>query len=99
MAEGRWEEFGAESVETFTKRVAATLDTIINRFPGQRVAAVCHGGVVNVALAVVLEMDRVLWFDPRYTSLSRVMASRTGVRSVVSVNEHGHLEGRREMLQ
>jgi 2,3-bisphosphoglycerate-dependent phosphoglycerate mutase len=96
MYEGRWEEFGGESTETFRSRVAATLDEVVAAHPGRRVVAVCHGGVINVALAVVLGLDRHLWFDPHYTSLSRMVASRTGVRSLASLNERAHLVARRE---
>jgi probable phosphoglycerate mutase len=52
---------------------------------------VCHGGTVNVFLAHVLGLDRPLFFEPEYTSISRVAASRNGPRSVVSINETGHL--------
>ena len=96
MYEGRWEEFGGESTDTFRARVAATLDEVVTAHPGRRVVAVCHGGVINVALAVVLGLDRHLWFDPHYTSLSRMVASRTGVRSLASLNERAHLVARRE---
>jgi broad specificity phosphatase PhoE len=96
MYEGRWEEFGAESTETFRARVAATLDEIVDRNAGRRVVAVCHGGVINVACAVTLGLDRHLWFEPHYTSLTRMVASRTGVRSLASLNERAHLEARRE---
>jgi len=96
MIEGRWESFGGESTETFTARIEATLDGLIAGHPGERVVAVCHGGVINVALAIVLGLDRLLWFDPHYTSLSRMVASRTGVRSLASLNENAHLIARRE---
>jgi 2,3-bisphosphoglycerate-dependent phosphoglycerate mutase len=96
MYEGRWEDFGAESTETFRSRVAATLDEVVAAHPGRRVVAVCHGGVINVALAVVLGLDSHLGFDPHYSSLSRMVASRTGVRSLASLNERAHLVARRE---
>jgi probable phosphoglycerate mutase len=96
MIEGRWESFGGESTAVFRDRVARTIDEIVGTYPGRRVVAVCHGGVINVAFAVVLGLDQMLWFDPQYTSLSRMAASRNGARSVVSVNEHAHLEGTRE---
>jgi probable phosphoglycerate mutase len=96
MYEGRWEEFGAESTETFRARVASTLEQIVGAHPGRRVVAVCHGGVINVAFALALGLDRHLWFEPHYTSLSRMVASRTGVRSVASLNERAHLDGKRE---
>jgi 2,3-bisphosphoglycerate-dependent phosphoglycerate mutase len=97
MYEGRWEEFGAESTETFRARIAATLDEVVAAHPGKRVVAVCHGGVINVAMAIVLGLERHLWFEPHYTSLSRMVASRTGVRSLASLNERAHLEARREI--
>ena len=68
-------------------RVAASIDEIVAAHPGRRVVAVCHGGVINVAFAIALGLDRHLWFEPHYTSLSRMVASRTGVRSVASINE------------
>jgi 2,3-bisphosphoglycerate-dependent phosphoglycerate mutase len=96
MVEGRWTDFGGEAPDVFTRRVAGAVDEIVGRYPGQNVVAVCHGGVINVALASVLGVARPLWFDPMYTSISRMAASRGGVRSIVSVNERAHLEARRE---
>jgi len=96
MVEGRWEELGADPAHVFKARVAQCVDEIVDRFPGRRVVAVCHGGVVNCALASILEIDRYLWFEPYYTSISRVIASRSGVRIVVSLNERAHLEATRD---
>ncbi len=97
MAEGRWESFGGESTSVFRTRIAKTMDEIIGAHPGERVVAVCHGGVINVALAIVLDLDQMLWFDPHYTSLSRMIASRNGVRSLSSLNERAHLEATRDV--
>jgi 2,3-bisphosphoglycerate-dependent phosphoglycerate mutase len=91
MIEGRWEELGGEDPERFQARIVPVVDAIIGRFPGGRVAAVCHGGVINVYLAALLGMERHLWFEPGYTSISRVAAARTGERSVVTLNETAHL--------
>ena len=99
MVEGRWEEFGAAPAAEFKARVAHTVEEIVGRYPGQRVVAVCHGGVINCALASILELDRHLWFEPAYTSISRVVASRSGVRSLVSLNERAHLEATRDAPQ
>ncbi len=96
MVEGRWADFSGEPPEEFRARLHGALDAIVREHPGQRVLAVCHGGVINVMLAIVLGLDRHLWFEPAYTSISRVVASRGGVRSVASVNETGHLLGVRE---
>ena len=54
------------------------------------------GGVINVALGSVLGVVPPLWFEPGYTSVSRMIASRTGIRSVASLNELAHLEAKRE---
>jgi probable phosphoglycerate mutase len=96
MVDGRWEEFGGEPPAEFRVRVATTLDRVIGASAGQRVLVVCHGGVINVALALVLDLDRHLWFDPGYTSISRIVASRHGIRSVAAVNETAHLIAKRE---
>jgi broad specificity phosphatase PhoE len=96
MVEGRWTDFGGEAPDVFARRVSQAVDDIVGRFPGKNVVAVCHGGVINVALAGVLGIARPLWFDPMYTSISRIAAARSGVRSIVSVNERAHLEARRE---
>jgi probable phosphoglycerate mutase len=96
MVDGRWDEFGADLPEVFRARIDAVTATLIERFPGKRVVAVCHGGVINVALGSVLGIVQPLWFEPGYSSLSRMIASRTGIRSVASLNELAHLEAKRE---
>lgn len=96
MIEGRWDELGGEPPDRFRARIVPCVDGIIERFPGGRVAAVCHGGVINVYLAALLDLDRHLWFHPEYTSISRVAAARTGERSVASLNETAHLVATRD---
>jgi probable phosphoglycerate mutase len=91
MIEGRWEEFGGEDPERFQRRIVPCVDALIERYPGGRVAAVCHGGVINVFLAALLGLERHLWFEPGYTSISRVAAARTGERSLITLNETAHL--------
>jgi 2,3-bisphosphoglycerate-dependent phosphoglycerate mutase len=91
MIEGRWEEVGGEPPDRFRARIVPCVDALIERFAGRRVAAVCHGGVINVYLAALLGLERHLWFEPGYTSISRVAAARTGERSVVTLNETAHL--------
>ena len=39
----------------------------------------------------MLGIDRLMFFFPDYTSVSRVRASRSGVRGLVSINETSHL--------
>jgi probable phosphoglycerate mutase len=96
MVEGRWDAFGADLPEVFRARVDATVAKIVARFAGKRVAVVCHGGVINVALGSVLGVEQPLWFEPGYTSLSRMLASRNGIRSIASLNELAHLTATRD---
>jgi probable phosphoglycerate mutase len=98
MVEGRWytDDGMGDDPDRFRSRVLLAIDQIIERSPGKRVVAVCHGGVINVALAAVLGLAQPLWFDPAYASLSRMAASRNGVRSVQTLNETAHLVARRE---
>lgn len=93
MVEGRWEEFGGEEPSAFRNRIVPRIDAIAADHAGERVAVVCHGGVINVYLAAVLDIDRLLWFDPAYTSVSRVLVSRDAIRSLVTLNETAHLQG------
>ena len=92
LAEDRLEDLAPEGA-TFRKRVSEAVEGIIAGHPGQRVIAVAHGGAINVALAEVLGLDRDLWVEVAYASINRVAASRGGDRSIVSVNETGHLRG------
>lgn len=96
MVEGRWEEFGGEAPDVFVARIVPRLDALAAAHRGERVVVICHGGVINVYLADVLGLDRLLWFEPAYTSVSRVRVARTGERSLVTLNETAHLLGARD---
>jgi probable phosphoglycerate mutase len=99
MLDGRWEELGGDAPEVFVARVSAALDDIVARFAGGRVVAVCHGGVINCAVAGVIGLDRLLWFNPAYASVHRIVASRTGIRTLQSLNETAHLEAVRGVVE
>jgi probable phosphoglycerate mutase len=92
LAEDRLEDVIADA-HTFKPRVAGAFQKIIDAHPGQKVMAVCHGGVINVALGWVLDHPRTLWFEPSYASIHRVAASRAGIKTIKSINETGHLRG------
>lgn len=97
----RWDELmhewnSPEALEarlTFRARVVEAVERIVAAHPSQKVALVCHGGVVNAYLSHILEIDRTLFFEPAYTSISRVLASSQGHRQLVSANETPHLTG------
>jgi broad specificity phosphatase PhoE len=90
MRDGRFDDLGID-VEAFKARVITTLDGIAAAHPGERVLVVCHGGVINTYTADVLGLGSMLFFEPAYTSISRVLVSRGGARSLQSLNETGHL--------
>jgi probable phosphoglycerate mutase len=93
LAEDRWDELAGLDRTVFRDTVVGAIERVVDAHPSRRVCVVCHGGVINIYLAHILGLGRDLWFEPAYTSISRVAASRSGVRSVVSVNEAGHLRG------
>jgi probable phosphoglycerate mutase len=92
LAEDRLDDLIADA-HTFRPRVAEAVARLIAAFPGGRVLAVCHGGVINVALAEIIGLERSLWFEPAYASIHRIVASRHGIRSIGSINETQHLRG------
>ena len=82
-------------VELHAERVVAAVERIITSHSGENVAVVCHGGVINTYVAHVLGLDADPpgFFYPNYTSIHRVAASRSGVRSLVTLNETSFLRG------
>lgn len=80
----------------FRADVVAEVDRIVGDHRGDRVAVVCHGGVINAYLGhcLALPKDDYMRFDVDYSSISRVMVSSTYQRSIASVNERPHFAGR-----
>jgi hypothetical protein len=93
MVDGHWDS--DEDEETFRRRTIESIESIIVRHPGERVAAACHGGVINLYLGHVLGLPAETrgFFYPNYTSIHRVAAARSGQRSLLSLNEIAHLRG------
>lgn len=65
---------GAEPVPAWRRRVAACLDPMLAQHPGGTVAVVCHGGVIRVALAHLLDLPlpKLAHFEVDYASLTIV---------------------------
>ena len=93
----RWKRFVTDGygegvdMAAFQAEVVAAMERLIAANTGRRIAVVCHGGVINAWAALVLGIEPRLFFDPRYTSINRFMAARSGERSLVSLNETAHL--------
>ena len=88
----RWKEI-PEQPDHFQAVVVEAVERIVAAHPAQRVAIVCHGGVINVYTGHVLGVTEPMFFLPGYTSISRVLAASSGERSIASLNETGHLRG------
>ncbi len=78
---------GSGGFPAFGKTVIAELTGIVDDNAGKRVAVACHGGVVNVWASHVLGLEPRVFFIPDYASVSRFMISRSGVKSLLSLNE------------
>lgn len=86
----RWYQV-PEQPEHFQRVVVEAVERVVAAHPSQRVAVVCHGGVVNAYTGHVLGIADPLFFLPAYTSISRVLASSSGPRSIGSLNETAHV--------
>jgi len=87
----RWMELPAD-IAGFQNRVVAGIEELVAAHAGERIALVCHGGVINMYVASVLDVGPRMLFLPHYTSVSRVFASSTGgLRTLDSLNEAAHL--------
>ncbi len=74
--------------------MVAAVEEIVAAHSGQVVAVVCHGGVINAYLSHVLGIeDPSGFFYPNYTSIHRVVAARSGQRTLLTINETCHLRG------
>ncbi|MCG6912190.1 MAG: histidine phosphatase family protein [Deltaproteobacteria bacterium] len=84
---------GMQDLKTFRRKIIKRIKQIVADNKGRKVAIVCHGGIINIWAAHILGLEKSLFFKPDYTSISRFMASGSGVHSLVSLNETGHLHG------
>ena len=93
MLRGEWTSTD-ETEEEFIKRTVSSIEEIITNHSSQRVAIVCHGGVINAYICHVLGLKNQRgFFYPNYTSIHRIAAAGSGERSIVTLNETSHLRG------
>ena len=80
--------------DVWEQNVVDTVERLVEAHSGQKVAIVCHGGVLSAYLGWVLKVpDSQNFFYPNYTSIHRVAAARSGERSILTINETSHLRG------
>jgi len=77
----------------FRAGVVRTVEDLIAANPACSVAAVAHGGVINAYVAHVLQTPIAGVFEPAYTSITRILAARSGERMIKSMNEAAHVRG------
>lgn len=80
-------------IGAFRRGVVGTLEEIVAAHAAGAAAVVCHGGVVNAYLGWVLGLRRFTFFPPFHSSVHRVRCSRSGQRTLISLNEVAHLRG------
>ena len=94
MLDGTWHASLEIDPFEFRDTLCVAIERIVTAHPSQKVAIVCHGGVINAYLSRILDLDDPTgFFYPNYTSIHRVMAARSGERSILSLNETAHLRG------
>ncbi|MFE0750064.1 histidine phosphatase family protein [Gordonia sp. NPDC058843] len=92
FAEGRYDDFVPDYDRTATaaRMRAAVLDAAASA-PGELSVLVSHGGVINTLLSDILQTPSPFFFNPAYTSVSRIAVTLSGRLVVQSVNETAHL--------
>jgi broad specificity phosphatase PhoE len=78
---------GAEPAAAFRQRVGNVLSAVLDAHPGQRVAIVCHGGVIRMALSLLLQLPLpcMAGFEVSNASLT-VVEHRRGKPEVMLLN-------------
>jgi probable phosphoglycerate mutase len=89
MAAGDLTVWGTDA-DTFRSGVTAAMEAIVAAHPGETVAVVSHAGAINAYLGGILGIERLLWAELDYASVTRLAVSRSGVRSLVALNEQPH---------
>lgn len=90
--EGRFEDFlPVHNSDELRAAMRATIARIGQAHQGSQIAAVSHGGAMNTFLASVVESPRRFFFNPGYTSISRVDVYPDNRFVLVSINERHHV--------
>jgi probable phosphoglycerate mutase len=90
MAEGHLPSSVDE--DAFRARVRAAVDDVSTAADHEDTVAVfSHGGVINVVLHEILGTRRLLSFPIDYASVTRLLFSRSGQATVVTVNATEHV--------
>jgi len=91
VATPRWDSLpGFEESRSFRRRVIKAIEGIVARHPGEKVVIVCHSGVINAYLSMLLGIQRDIFFLPGHASVSTLRSSGD-LYAVVQLNDVAHL--------
>jgi broad specificity phosphatase PhoE len=91
LTEKNWDVYPfSESSHDFRKRAINAIETAIARNAGERIAIVCHGGVINAYMGHIIGSRYDMFFRPAHTAVN--VAAAGGDRRVLrSLNDVHHL--------
>lgn len=90
--EGRFEDFLPEhDADDLRVNMIRTMRRIGLDHQGERVVAASHGGASNTFLAAVVGSPKRFFFNPGYTSISRIQVHADGRFVLLSINETAHV--------
>ena len=91
--EGRFEDFLPEhDADDLRANMIRTMRRIGLDHQGERVVAASHGGASNTFLAAVVGSPKRFFFNPGYTSISRIQVHPDGRFVLMSINETAHVK-------
>ena len=91
IVEKTWDVYPySESSAHFKRRAVNAVEAVLAAHPGERIAVVCHGGVINAYVGHLVATPYDMFFRPAHASISLVIAAQ-GRRAVRSLNDVHHL--------
>jgi broad specificity phosphatase PhoE len=91
LHERSWDVYPhSEPSADFRKRAINAVETAIARNAGERIAVVCHGGVINAYVGHIIRSPFDMFFRPAHTSVNTVVAGDER-RVLRTLNDIHHL--------
>lgn len=91
LNERNWDVYPfSEPSYDFRKRSINAIEAVIARNAGERIAIVCHGGVINAYIGHIIGTPYDMFFRPAHASVS-IVAVGQGRRVIRLLNDTHHL--------
>ncbi len=92
LTERNWDVYPySESSFDFRKRTVNAIEAVIAGNAGERIAIVCHGGVINSYAGHIIKTPYDMFFRPAHTAVSVIAAASGGRRVLRLLNDTHHL--------